>query len=125
MLAGKYSFTLEQGSTTDFSLIYKDENRVPIDIHEWDARMQIRPYLGSSEVITTLSSSLNSDGTGLNMESASNGVIRVYISSCTSSLFNFDEAVYDLEIMSGSDCPVTNRIIEGRIRLSKEVTKWE
>jgi hypothetical protein len=34
-------------------------------------------------------------------------------------MLNFGDAVYDLEIFSGS---VVTRIIEGRVRLSKEVT---
>jgi hypothetical protein len=42
--------------------------------------------------------------------------------SNSSSAFNFTQAVYDLEIVSGSDFPVVTRILEGVIKLSKEVT---
>jgi hypothetical protein len=38
-------------------------------------------------------------------------------------MLNFDTAIYDLDIISGSgDCPVVNRILEGKVKLSKEVT---
>ena len=37
-----------------------------------------------------------------------------------SSLFNFTEAVYDLEIVSGS---IVTRLLEGTVKLSKEVTR--
>jgi hypothetical protein len=91
--------------------------------------MQIRPTVDSSEVYLTLSSSLNPDGTGLNF-SGSNGAIPpasgsigVYISSTTSSLLSFNQAVYDLEIYSSATPPVVTRLIEGNIRLSKEVTR--
>ena len=51
------------------------------------------------------------------------GTIGVIISSATSSLLTFNEASYDLEIASGSgDCAVVTRLIEGRIKLVKEVT---
>jgi hypothetical protein len=47
------------------------------------------------------------------------GTIGIVISAATSSLLTFDEAVYDLEIYSGS---FASRIIEGKVKLSKEVT---
>ena len=59
----------------------------------------------------------------LNMANAASGSIEIYIASCTSSLLNFNEALYDLDIISGSgDCPVVTRILEGKVKLSKEVT---
>lgn len=123
MAAGRYSFTIEQGSTTNFTIVYTDSNGTPIDLQDYSSKMQIRPYAGSPDVIVTLSSSLNADGTGLNMSNAISGAIGVYIASCTSSQFNFNEAVYDLDIISGSDCPYVNRILEGKVKLSKEVTE--
>jgi hypothetical protein len=84
--------------------------------------MQIRDSYSSSVPIITLSSSLNADGTGLNMDNAASGAIGIYIASCTSSMFNFYEAVYDLDIISGSYCPYVNRILEGKVKLSREVT---
>jgi hypothetical protein len=122
MAAGKYSFIIEQGSTVDFFIIYTDSNGVPIDLQNYNSKMQIRPFPGSSDIIITLSSSLNLDGTGLNMSNSVSGTIGIYIASCTSSQFNFDEASYDLDIISGSNCPYVNRILEGKVKLSKEVT---
>jgi hypothetical protein len=125
MGAGKYSFTIEQGSTVDFSIIYKDANGIPVDLSTYNSKMQIRSALGVNPPIVTLTNVLNNDGTGLNMTNSSSGSIGIYIASCTSSLFDFDTAVYDLDIISGSgDCPVVNRILEGKVRLSKEVTTF-
>ena len=122
MAAGKYSFTIEQGSTVDFVIVYKDSNGVPVDLSTYNSKMQIRLTYGSAPIVT-LSSSLNADGTGLNMSNAASGAIEIYIASCTSSMFNFDTAIYDLDIISGSgDCPVVTRILEGKVKLSKEVT---
>lgn len=129
MAAGKYSFVIEQGTTVNFEIQYKDANSNPVDLTSYSARMQLRPTVDSNTVYLTLSSSLNSDGTGLNM-SGSNGTtpptsgsIGIYISAYTSSLLSFDTAYYDLEIYSGSTYPVTSRVLEGQIRLSKEVTR--
>jgi hypothetical protein len=125
MAAGKYSFTIEQGSTFERELIYQDSTGVPINLTNYSARMQIRPSPGSSTLYLTLSSSLRSDGTGLNMNGltgvipTTSGTIGIVISAATSSLLTFDEAAYDLEIYSGS---YASRIIEGKVKLSKEIT---
>ena len=125
MAAGRYSFTLEQGSTFQRQLTYQDSNGVPIDLTSYSARMQIRPSPGSVTLYLTLSSSLMPDGTGLNMNGlngtnpTTSGTIGIVISAATSSLLTFDEAAYDLEIYSGS---YASRIIEGKVKLSKEVT---
>ena len=59
MAAGRYSFVIEQGATTDFELIYKDSNGDPVDLSGHRARMQIRAaQTASSEVFLTLTSSL-------------------------------------------------------------------
>lgn len=126
MAAGKYSFVIEQGSTLDFEIQYKDANNSPINLAGYSGRMQLRQSVDSSDVIITLSSSLSADGTGLNF-SGSNGTtpptsgsIGIYISAASSSAFTFSNAVYDLEIVSGSR---VTRILEGSVRLSKEVTR--
>lgn len=132
MAAGKYSFIIDQGTTVDFRIEYRDSNNLPIDLSNYEARMQIRTAKESQTVICTLSSSIAPDGTGLYMMPfsgsvqlpKSSGSIGIVISAASSSGFNFSEAYYDLEIMSGS-APTTyvNRILEGKVKLSKEVTR--
>lgn len=130
MAAGKYSFIIEQGATLDFEIQYKDKNNNPIDLSGYTGRMQIRPTVDSTTVYLTLSSSLNADGTGLNFSGSNgftpptSGSIGIYIASCTSSLLNFGEAYYDLELYNGTgSCAYTIRLLEGKVRLSKEVTR--
>jgi hypothetical protein len=126
MSAGRYSFTIEQGSTCNLELQYKDANGNPIDLTDYSGKMQIRPFVNSTTAYITLSSSLDADGTGLNF-SGSNGTtpptsgsIAVYISAISSSLLSFDTGVYDLEIASGS---FVARILEGQVKLSLNVTR--
>jgi hypothetical protein len=126
MAAGRYSFVIEQGATLNLELQYKDSNGTPINLTNYSGRMQIRPSVTSTTVYITLSSSLYADGTGLNF-SGSNGTtpptsgsIGVYISAVSSSALSFDQAVYDLEIYSGS---YVSRILEGQVKLSLNVTR--
>jgi len=128
MSAGRYSFTIEQGATLDFELAYKDSNNDPIDLTGYQARMQIRPSVGSDTVYITLSSSLDPDGTGLNLSGSdglnppTSGTIGIYISANSSSQLDFSEAVYDLELATGSTYPVVTRLLEGAVKLDKNVT---
>lgn len=121
MAAGKYNFTIEQGTTVDFEIAYKDSNDDPIDLTQYTGRMQLKDKPGGSTTYLTLSSSLADDGTGLNF-GGTNGTIGIFISAVSSSALTFNKASYDLEIVSGSTYPVVTRLLEGTITLSKEVT---
>tara|TARA_R100001015_G_C4506303_1_gene79339 strand:+ start:215 stop:598 length:384 start_codon:yes stop_codon:yes gene_type:complete len=126
MAAGKYSFTIEQGATTDFQIDWRDSTGTPVDLTDYTARMQIRSSYGSSGILyANLTSDLDSDGTGLNMSGSNSafpptsGSIGVIISAASSSNFTFQEALYDLELVTGS---TVTRLLQGNVRLSKEVT---
>ena len=129
MAAGTYNFTIEQGSTVDFEIAYKDSSNNPIDLTGYQARMQIKNQPGGDTTYITLSSSLDASGTGLNLNGSTgtnpftSGTIGVYIAAVTSSNFTFNNAFYDLELVSGSGNTATvTRIVQGKITLSKEVT---
>jgi len=126
MAAGNYTFTIEQGATTDFQIDWKDSNGNPVDLTDYTARMQIRSNYGSSGTLyAKLTSTLYNDGTGLNMSgsnsllSPTSGSVGVIISAASSSNFTFSEALYDLEMVSGS---YVTRLLQGKVKLSKEVT---
>jgi hypothetical protein len=126
MAAGKYSFVIEQGATTNFQIDWKDESGSSIDLTGYHARMQIRPSVESDVVYLSLSSSLEEDGTGINLSGSNfqtplqSGSLAVYISADTSSMLNFNEGYYDLEMVNGS---VVTRLLEGKVKLSKNVTR--
>lgn len=126
MPAGRYSFLIEQGATLDFEIQYRDASGTAIDLSGYSGRMQLRPDVASTSSYISLSSSLQADGTGLNFSgsngttSPTSGSIGLYISAVSSSLLSFDEAVYDLEIQSGS---LVIRLLEGKVKLSPEVTR--
>ena len=126
MAAGKYTFIIEQGATTDFEVVWTDAAGSRVDLTDYTARMQIRSDYGSSGTLyANLSSTLDSDGTGLSLSGSSNqnpptsGSIGIFISAASSSNFTFSEARYDLELVSGS---YVTRLLQGKVKLSKEVT---
>jgi hypothetical protein len=128
MGAGRYSFIIEQGSTLNLEIQYKDSTNTPVDLTGYSGKMMIRSNYADQNPTTyaILSSSLAADGTGLNF-SGSNGItppasgsIGIYISAVSSSNFTFNTARYDLEITSGS---VITRLLEGQVSLSQEVTR--
>jgi hypothetical protein len=127
MAAGKYSFVIEQGATTKFQINWTDASGSAIDLTGYHARMQIRPSVESDTLFLSLSSSLSdSCGTGINLSGSngttplSSGSIGIYISAASSSMLNFGEAYYDLELVK--NCEVT-RLLEGKVKLSKNVTR--
>ena len=128
MAAGKYNFVIEQGATLDFEIAYTDSGSNKIDLTPYQARMSIKDKIGGSTTYITLSSSLEADGTGLNLSGSeginppTSGTIGVFISANSSSAFNFNKAVYDIELISGSAYPVVTRLLQGTITLDKEVT---
>jgi hypothetical protein len=128
MAAGWYNFTIEQGATVDFELTYKDSNGDVVDLSKYTARMQVKNAKGGNQTYITLSSTLANDGTGLNMSGSagtkppSSGSIGVFISAYSSSQLTFSEGYYDIELVSGSTYPYVTRLLEGRVKLSKEVT---
>lgn len=126
MAAGRYSFVVEQGSTKQFEVIYKDSTGTPVDLTGYTAKMQIRPSAGSTTLYATLTSTLQPDGTGLNLHGLdgtkpySSGSIGITISAGVTTNFDFNEASYDLELTTGT---IVYRLLEGKVKLSKEVTK--
>ena len=126
MAAGRYSFAIEQGATTKFEIQYTNGAGDPIDLTGYNARMHIRETYDSTVTILELTSTLDGDGTGLNLNGLANnqpltqGKIGIYISAVKTAAFNFDTAVYDLELVNGLE---VIRLIQGTIKLSREVTR--
>lgn len=121
MPAGKYNFTVEQGTTHTFTLVKKDANKEVVDLTDYTARMQIRPDFADNTtvVFATLSTDIAEDGSGLNIQPQS-GSIEVVMSAQLTETFNFDTGLYDLELYKDD---TVERLLEGRVKISREVTR--
>ena len=126
MAAGRYSFVIEQGATTNIQINWTDASGSAIDLSGYHSRMQIRPSVQSDTIYLSLSSSLEADGTGINLSGSNfetplqSGSMAIYISADTTTDLDFNEAYYDLEMVNGS---VVTRLLEGKVKLSKNVTR--
>jgi|TARA_R110002096_G_scaffold65683_1_gene159822 hypothetical protein len=129
MAAGNYTFTIEQGATTDFEIQWADAAGTAIDLTGYVAKMSLKSAIGGTAYLS-ISSSLSDapakaasrghislSGSSHTMP-LSSGSIGVYIGhTVTAGLTS--EAVYDLELTSGA---AKTRLLQGKVRLSKEVT---
>ena len=128
MAAGNYNFTIEQGSTFKRTFKYKDSNGDPIELKNHDVQMDIRSNIDSSDTVLEVREvDLTSLETGFTVTSASleakANEINLTIDADTTASMSFDTAVYDIEIVDNSTPKVVTRILQGKIKLSKEVTR--
>jgi hypothetical protein len=118
MAAGIYNFTIEQGTTFQRTFKYKNADGTPKSLTGAEAiRMQIRPSVDSDTVIATYSK--ETDG-GFEVATSPDNQFTLTITATQTSAFNFTNAVYDIEIEQSD---VVTRLLQGKIKLSKEVTR--
>tara|TARA_R110000796_G_scaffold45858_1_gene110910 strand:- start:670 stop:1014 length:345 start_codon:yes stop_codon:yes gene_type:complete len=113
MAAGKYSFIIEQGTTYDQYINIKDTNQDLLDLSEYTASAQLKSGPGGDKHADFTSSIELTSG------STTKGTVRLYLSADTTSTLAFDTALYDIELRSGS---YVTRLLQGRVKLSKEIT---
>jgi hypothetical protein len=85
------------------------------DLTGYTARMQVRKSKNSTDTeieLTTENGRITIDG--------ANGLITCNLAASATTLLDFSKGFYDLEIVTGS---TVERLLEGRVTLSKEVTK--
>lgn len=134
MAAGNYNFTIEQGTTFKRTFKYKDSEGNPIELKDHDINMDIRSSIDSPTTIldirelkAILPDGNETDNTFFKVTSASLGAkaneINLTIDADTTASMSFDTAVYDIEISDNQTPKVVTRILQGKIKLSKEVTR--
>lgn len=87
----------------------------PKDLTNWSARMHIREELDDTVTIHEMVSPTDID------ISLNDAKITMTISATDTAAFDFDAAVYDLELIDGSGN--VTRLLEGEVELIKEVTR--
>ncbi len=115
MAAGKYDITIEQGADLDLDIDYKDSAGSLLALATgYSAAMKIKESVGGTEIASLTS------GSGITLASTSPN-INVNIGYSTTAGYDFDNAVYDLEL-TNTVADTKSRILEGRVILSREVT---
>lgn len=114
----KYDFSIPQGTDLSVPFRLKDSEGVPVRLEGFSVRMQLRRFVTASDVIDELSTengrvTLDDNGGGFSL-SFPNGVTEKFPSGYL---------VYDIELVSPDD--LVTRIVEGKIRVTAEVTRGE
>jgi hypothetical protein len=131
MSAGRYDFTIEQGTTFITTFVWKTQPGsccnnpdavlpapAPRDLTDYSLRMQIRPSAGSN----TLYFDANEDNNKLVKVTPEDGIFALYISPADSTAWAWKRGVYDIEFTHVPSGIVT-RLLEGWITVSPEVTQ--
>ncbi|MEG2265730.1 MAG: hypothetical protein RSA84_09370 [Acinetobacter sp.] len=114
-MAAKFRIKIDQGATYRKPFTWK-AGGVPVDLTGYTARMHIRTEIDSDIVLHELTT--ENDGIQINPLL---GEISIHIPHGITSAFNFETAVYDLELVDPTDEVI--RFIEGDVLLSREVTR--
>lgn len=121
MTAGRYNITIEQGATFVLPITVADTisgSSVERDLTGYTARMGIKQLVTDTAFIAYLHTS--SGEITIDADQVTNtGELSVTLSATSTAAFDFDNAVYDLELVNGA---VVERLLEGKVKLKKEVT---
>ena len=104
---------VDAGSDTEYVFILHDGEDELLDLSDYTAKMQIRPYPGAKKLYDELTTE-NS-----RLEIVESGV-RITFPAHTTGQYNYDRAVYDLYIISSGG--LQYRIAQGEVEVSREVT---
>ena len=116
-MASKLNLKINQGETFRYTLNWKDEAEVAINLTGYTARMQIRATPESSAILA----SLTTENGGINITNALTGEFKLFISATDTSSFNWVAGVYDLEMVAPNTDVI--RLLAGSVSVSKEITR--
>lgn len=114
-MAGRYTINVDQGSTWNLALTYRDSNGAAVNLTGYTARMQVRPALESA----TITATLTTENGGIALGGAA-GTIALTLSATATAAITAATYVYDLELVTGS---TVTRIVEGDFIVRREVTR--
>ncbi len=112
------NLTIEQGSSFLRIVIYRDSDGNPVDLTGYTATMQIRRTKESSSVIQELSTS-----NGYLQLGGVIGTISIILPASITDSLDFVWGRYDLELYPGGNATQAIRLLEGKVNLSKQVTR--
>ena len=138
MAAGKYSFTIEQGTTVDFDIQWTDSASNKISLAGYEAAMNIKGSYGGNTILTLTSSIGNNysavrqksgstflsvSGSGACNTPVASGSLGVYIgyANTSASTLSSDEYLYDIEL-TDTVTEKRTRLVEGTIYIAKAIT---
>lgn len=118
MAAGKYDFTIEQGTTFTQDFVWKDSvTNTAINITGYTCRMQIRDTVTTITVLMDLNTANNR----LKVTNGATGTFTLALTDAETTALTWTKGVYDIELVSGGG--VVTRVLKGSITIDPEVTR--
>lgn len=119
MAAGKLDLLIEQGATFKHRLLVKQGSGTSApaaDLTGYTARMQIRTEVEATTALISLTTE-----NGRITITPEDGQLDLYISAEDTEALDFETGVHDVEIVSAGG--EVTRIVQGKVKLSPEVTR--
>ncbi len=119
MTAAKLNITIEQGATYRHKLqLQQGDTGLPLDLTGIVAlRMQIRITAAAPVIIADISVANGK----ITIPNPIDGWVEMVITDAETASFDFDRAVYDLELVTANGH--VTRLLQGQVTLSREVTR--
>jgi len=114
--AATYHLKIEQGSTFNVDITYKDENGDPVDLRGYDARMQLRRRIDDENPTLELTT-----GNGRLILGGEDGTVQINVNATDTEGLDATEGVYDLELVSGAG--IVDKLLRGTFEIIREVTR--
>jgi len=113
MAAGKYNILIQQGADYIQPITMRDSlTQVATDLTGCTVRGQVRQRFEDTDALASFV---------VNYDDLPNGKFTLTISNTVTAALKFDTGVYDVELVYPSG--VVDRILQGKVVLSQEVTK--
>ena len=114
MTAGLHDITIEQGSNFKRTFTWKDSNAAPVNVTGYTAKLNIKGKKSDSSAL------YSTDQAGHITLGGAAGTIVINVPAATTNALDFNWGVWDIELTDGSSN--VTRLLEGKVKLSKQVT---
>ena len=111
----KLDIVVRQGATFELTVQARNADGTVKDLTGYTGRMQIRPYVDSTDVL------LDAVVSGTITITSAQGIVAVSVPANITAAMDWSSGVYDLEVFSSAANVI--RLVEGNASFSKEVTR--
>ena len=116
----EYNITIQQGAAFALELVWKDEDGIPRDLHDWSAELMVRKKINDANPFISLSSEA-SQPTLTGIVLGDDGTIKINISENIVNVLRIYSGLYDF-ILTDSYGEKTV-IFKGSVTVKKRVTR--
>lgn len=115
-MARRYDLKIDQGADFDLTVTWRDSNGTPIDLTGYTAALQIRRTVDAPDPpLVDLA-----NGSGITLGGVA-GTVDIAVPAADTRDFQPGGGVWDLELTSPGG--VVTRLLQGRVKVSPEVTR--